>query len=202
MMLALFVASLAAAQAQASSNDVPAKYQAAWDACRNEKLDFSREGVGAELKGCSDLIAATDLNDNEIKAIAHTNRGMLNGQANRFDVAKSEFDEAIKLNPKLAPALYNRALLFSTMGDTKAAVADYTAAISALPKMVEAYINRGIIFAQSGQLDLALADFSKAIELEPGSADNYENRAHLLRDMGRTADADADEAKARQLMKK
>jgi len=195
--LLFFVAVLAGDSAPATSGDVPAKYEAAWAACRNENLKGS---FNHEMTGCGALIAAEEV-DNEIKAIAHANRGMLMAQAGLLVTAKSELDEAIKLNPKLAPAYYNRGMVFEATAHAKAAIADYSAAITALPTMVEAYINRGIIYAQSGQSDLALADFNKAIELEPGSEDLYENRAQLLREMGRSAEADADLAKAKLLMK-
>lgn len=201
-MLVMFVAALAAGAAPPASADVPPKYEAAWTACRNEKLDFSSEGISAEFKGCEALIAAGSDVDNEIKAVAHTNRGMLMAQFSYLATARDELDTAIKLNPKLAPAYYNRGLLRERTGEADGAIADYSAAIAILPKMIEAYVNRGIIYAGAGKRDLALADFTRVIELEPGNADNYENRAHLLRDMGRGPEADADEAKAKQLAKK
>ena len=197
MSVLLLIAALAADPQPALSGDVPASQEVNWTLCRNEKLNMSLE---QELKGCEALIAAEDV-DNEIKAIAHANRGMLMGQMSFFETAKSELDEAIRLNPKLAPAYYNRALIFAATGDPKSAAADYSSAISILPKMIEAYVNRGIIYAESGQSEQALADFSKVIELEPGNAENYENRAQLLRQMGRTVEADADDAKARELAK-
>jgi tetratricopeptide (TPR) repeat protein len=193
----MLLAVLAADPAPAVSGDVPPNREADWRLCRNEKGDISSSD---ELKGCEALIAADDV-DNEIKAIAHANRGMLMAHTAFQMTAKDELDEAIKLNPKLAPAYYNRALLLAATGDPQSAVTDYSAAISILPTMVEAYINRGIIYAESGQSELALADFTKAIQLEPGSADLYQNRAALLRHMGRAAEAEADDAKAKQLAK-
>lgn len=195
-LLALLAAQAAVPPSPASA-DVPPAREAAWTACRNEKLTLA---VADEMKGCEELIAAGDVDDG-IKAVAHANRGMLMGLASQFAAAKEEMDTAIKLNPKLAPAYYNRALLAASSGDTKAAVADYTKAIEIVPVMTDAYINRGIIYATSGRNEAALADFNKAIELEPGSADLYENRAQLLQAMGRPAEAEADLAKAKELAK-
>jgi tetratricopeptide (TPR) repeat protein len=186
--------------ASGMSSDVPAHHQAAWIACRNEKLDFSLESLGNEMEGCEALIAADDVDD-EIKAIAHSNRGMLMAHASFLVTAKDELDRAIKLNPKLAPAYYNRAMVFEATGDRKGAIADYSTAIEINPKMVEAYINRGIARAKAEESVLALADFNKAIELEPGSVDLYENRAHLLRAMGRVKEAEADLVKVKELAK-
>ena len=193
----MLLAALIADPRPTASGDVPTAQEANWTLCRNEKGTIS---VGDEIKGCEALIAANDV-DNEIKAIAHTNRGMLMGQMSFFETAKSELDEAIRLDPKLAPAYYNRALLLAATDDPKSAVDDYSMAISILPKMVEAYVNRGIIYAKSDQSALALADFSKAIELEPGNADNYENRGQLLHKMGRVTEAMADMHMAMELAK-
>src|SRR4051812_15666607 len=134
MMLVMLVAALAADVAPPASADVSAKYQAAWTACRNEKLDFSQEGVDAEMKGCEALIGAGSEVDNEIKAVAHTNRGMLMAQASFLATARDELDTAIKLNPKLAPAYYNRAMIHAAREEMDLALADYGSAIALNPK--------------------------------------------------------------------
>lgn len=193
----VLLAAQASVPAAPASGDVPAKHEAAWTACRNEKGAVSYQD---ELKGCEALIAADDV-DNGIRAVAHVNRGMLMAQASFLETAKDELDRAIALNPALGPAYYNRAMVLEAKGDRASAIADYGAAIERNPDMVEAYINRGIARARSGQQDLALADFNQAIALEPGSADIYGNRAVLLREMGRSKDADADEARAKELAK-
>jgi tetratricopeptide (TPR) repeat protein len=199
MSLLLLLAAIAE-PALNTPSEVPAHLQAAWVACRNEKLDFSSEGFANEIEGCEALIKAKDV-DSEVKAIAHTNRGMLMAQASFLVTAKDELDEAVELNPKLAPAYYNRALVLEATGDPKGAIADYSAAIEINPKMAEAFINRGIARAKIGDLAPALADFNKAIELEPTDADLYENRAHLLHQMGRQNEAEADMVKAKDLAK-
>jgi tetratricopeptide (TPR) repeat protein len=175
MLLLISLAALSGESPTASSPDVPARYEAAWVACRNDKLDFSAESTSAELRGCEALIAA-DAVDDEVKAIAHTNLGMLMSQASFFVTAKDELDTAIKLNPRLAPAYYNRALLHQSINEPDLAIRDYASAIGLNPKMVEAFANRGIIYAQSGKIDLAIADFTKEIELEPNVIDGYSNR--------------------------
>jgi lipoprotein NlpI len=197
MSLLAMLAFLSAEPAAPLSGDVPPAYEKYWALCRNQKGDIS---VLDEIKGCEALIDGDGIDD-EIKAVAHANRGMLMAHTIFKETAKDELDTAIKLNPKLAPAYYNRALLANATGDPEAAVADYSKAISLVPTMAEAYINRGIIYATSGRSELALADFNKAIELEPGSADLYENRGHLLQDMGRSAGAEADFARAKELAK-
>lgn len=197
MFLVVILTIVAANPALAPSGDVPVTHEAAWTACRNEKGNVTFDD---EMKGCEALIAADGI-DNEIKAIAHANRGMLMTQTMFLQTARDELDRAIKLNPRLAPAYYNRAMLKEATRDPQGAIADYSTAIGINPKLVEAFINRGIARAKLGQNEPALADFNRAIELEPGSADLYENRAALFREMGRSDEAEADIAKAKQLAK-
>ena len=176
-----------------ASGDVPAKYEPAWTACRNETLKLSADD---EMAGCETLIAAGNDVDNEIKAIAHANRGMLMAQFSYLATAKDELDAAIKLNPKLAPAYYNRAMIHAAEGEMDLAVTDYSSAVALNPKMVEAFVNRAIIYAESGKTDLAIADFTKVIELEPNVADGYANRGIALARSGQLEAALADFNKA------
>ena len=193
----MMVAAVSADPGSQPVTDVPAARQAAWTKCRNEKGQLS---APIEMEGCDELIAAQDV-DNEIKAIAHANRGMLMMPTLFRKTARDEFDRAIVLNPKLGPAYYNRGLLSALEGKLDEAIADYTRAVTAWPQISEAYVNRAIAYAESGKTELALQDFTKVIEIEPANAENYENRAALYHQLGREPEARADLAKAKSLGK-
>ena len=63
------------------------------------------------------------------------------------DKAIADFTEAIRLNPKLAQAYYNRGMIYRKKGDHDKAIADFTEAIRLNPKDATPYISRGIAYA-------------------------------------------------------
>jgi Flp pilus assembly protein TadD len=88
--------------------------------------------------------------------------------------ALAEYNLAIKLNPKSAPAYNYRGVLKEKIQDIPGGLADYNHAIELDANYSEAYSNRGKL--KSDQLQDpqgALADFNLAIELNPKSATAY-----------------------------
>lgn len=94
--------------------------------------------------------------------------------------ALADYTEAIRLNPKMAEAYYNRGLIRAKT-DMERAVNDWTAAINADPSFAEPYYNRGLVMAEIGEVDLCIADFSKYLELVPDAPQLREVRETLDR---------------------
>ena len=169
----------------------------AWEACRNEQGKLPL--VPDEIKGCEAVIASASATT-EMKAIAHTNRGMIMAQANFFETAKSEFDWAIALDPTLAGAYYNRAILSSdVMREFAAAKADLDKAVQLDPKFADAFLQRGVVNATAGDFKAAVADFDQVIRLQPSDALAYLNRGHAKLELGQKAEGEADIAKAKAI---
>ena len=63
----------------------------------------------------------------------------------------ADYDQAIKLDPNLAAAYFNRGLVHRRSGSADRAIADYDQAIKLNPNNVAAYNNRGIAYADSGK---------------------------------------------------
>ena len=61
-----------------------------------------------------------------------------------------EFDEAIRLDPKLALAYNNRGASYYDLGQYQRAIEDFDEAIRLDPKFVLAYANRGFIYTLLG----------------------------------------------------
>jgi tetratricopeptide (TPR) repeat protein len=74
---------------------------------------------------------------------------------------------AIELNPKYAPAWYNRGNVYRRLGQLDKGVADYSRALELDPKFAMAWNNRGLAYNQLGQPDKAVADCLKAVQLGP-----------------------------------
>jgi lipoprotein NlpI len=88
----------------------------------------------------------------------------------------ADFEKAIEIDPKLAPAYTGRGIAYEKKGDHDRAIADYSKAIELDPKDAHSYYHRGNAYERKGEYDRAIADFDKAIELNPKLAGAYNNR--------------------------
>jgi tetratricopeptide (TPR) repeat protein len=110
--------------------------------------------------------------------------------------AMADYDEAIRLNPKYAPAYFNRGLGFKARNEYERAIADFNEAIRLDPNMATAYANRGWAWRNKNDYTRAIADFDEAIRLDPKYAFAFGERGiayHNKRDYNR-AIADYDTA--------
>jgi tetratricopeptide (TPR) repeat protein len=167
-------------------------------------------------------------------AMSWTDRGAVDYQLMEWDKALAEHSKAIeldrkaekaiadlsyaiKLNPKLATAWYNRGLVYSKLKrwdkaladcsmaielDREAlamvrplivlAIADYSKAVDRDPKDARACYNRANAYKLLKQWDKALADYSKAIELSPNDRQLRQGRGVVLVRLARWKEAAAD----------
>jgi S1-C subfamily serine protease/lipoprotein NlpI len=94
--------------------------------------------------------------------------------------ALADYDRAIALNPKSAPAYNYRGVLKEKIQDIQGGLADYNQAIALDANYGEAYNNRGKLKLNRLQDSQgALADYDLAIELSPKYATAYANRGYL-----------------------
>jgi len=100
-------------------------------------------------------------------AIVHVNKGTDLTEKGQTDAARREFDEAIRLDPTMWPAYYNRARMEMKLGRLNAALADANQSIRMKPKFWSNYALRGDILAKLGYYKNARTDFYKAVELGP-----------------------------------
>ncbi|MBN1813057.1 MAG: tetratricopeptide repeat protein [Anaerolineae bacterium] len=113
--------------------------------------------------------------------------------------AVAHLDRAIALNPKSAPAHYNRGLVQASLGNLQGALVDYDQAIDLDPSDARIYTNRGIVRRDLGDLQRAVDDHAQAIDLNPNDASGYYNRGSTLQDMGELQAAVADYNQAIEL---
>jgi lipoprotein NlpI len=132
------------------------------------------------------------------QAANYTYRGNGYRDKNDLDRAIADFNEAIRLDPKLAMAFLGRGLAFSDKGDNDRAIADFNEVIRLDPKFARAFTIRGIVFRDKGDLDRAIADFSEAIRIDPNSSLAYFARGllSLFAGSAEKALADLDQASA------
>src|SRR5262252_8885046 len=95
----------------------------------------------------------------------YVKRGVERFGKNDLAGAIAEYDQAIRLDPKLAEAYLNRGKARRAAGDLDGAIADYEFMADLNPAMAlsnhdvtQAYLNRGYIRSNRMDLDGALAD--------------------------------------------
>ena len=80
-------------------------------------------------------------------------------------MAASDYDEALRLNPRLVFAWFNKGNIMYASGDYTSALHCYSEALETDPQFASALFNRGITYLRMGNKRQAFADLSKAGEL-------------------------------------
>lgn len=111
------------------------------------------------LEACTKLI---DTNKADFKIFS--SRGNLWGKLQEYDKAISDYDQAIKMNPKIDMTFYNRGFAWAKKGFYDKAIVDYSEAIK-LTKRASFYDSRGAAWHYKGEYKKAISDFNQAINL-------------------------------------
>ena len=127
------------------------------------------------------------------------NRGNLYAEQGETQLAISDLNRAIQLNPDFADAYYNRGVLYAKQGESQLALSDYNRAIQLNPDYAGAYYNRGNLYAEQGESQLALSDLNRTIQLNPDFAEAYTNLGLLYMQLENMEKARINFQKAQQL---
>lgn len=80
-------------------------------------------------------------------------------------LAVADYDEALRINPRLVYAWFNKGNIYYTSGDYTSALRCYGEALGIDPQFAAALFNRGITYLRMGNKRQAFSDLSKAGEL-------------------------------------
>lgn len=152
-------------------------------------------GSGDEVNGCLEMhdsrdprvqqytqtINAVD-SSNIARATAFYLRGTVSESMGNLSCAAKDYDSAIELNPRLAPAHVGRGAIWLNSGNPDRALVDLDAAVGIDPRLAPAHLVRGAIWRAKGDLGKAIADFDRAIEIDSRYVAAYYARAHAWRD--------------------
>jgi tetratricopeptide (TPR) repeat protein len=147
----------------------------------------------------STAIIQSDRETTQNRATAYCDRGIAYGGKRDYDRALADFNEAIRLDPKLAAAYYRRGNIYGNKRDYDRAIVEYSKAIQLDPKLADAYYKRGMVFGAKGDHDRAIADYSEVIRLDPEDADTYYKRGMAKQEKGDTAGANADFERSKKI---
>ncbi len=143
------------------------------------------------IAACSRRISSGELGGRDL-AIAYRNRAWALESKGNNDRAISDYDEALRLDPKYAHALANRGTAWRNKGDHARALADLDEAIRLQPNYAYAVFQRAYTLRAKGDLERAIADYTEAIRLNPNYLDALNNRGNIWRDKGDNDRAIAD----------
>ena len=132
-------------------------------------------------------------------ATAYQARAMAFSQYRQFDLALSDFDRAVALDPNDKDMLFNRAVTFERKGDFDSSIRDLNEVLRSKPDHALAHYERGYVYLHKKDYDRAIEDLSQAVRLKPDNAKAYRDRGQAYRAKGDLAKADADQQKATEL---
>lgn len=111
--------------------------------------------------------------------IAYNDLGSFYQKKFQYDLARKNFDAALRLQPDFSQALINRCDLFRTLNKIDSAIMDGNAAVKLKPNDPDAHMNRGIAFSIAEKNDSAMMDFMFTIRQQPENARAYNNLGNL-----------------------
>jgi tetratricopeptide (TPR) repeat protein len=129
-------------------------------------LCFSYQAVPYDAINACDRLVKAVRQKNELANLLWW-RGSQNSRDRRHQDALSDFDEAIRLNPKMAAAYRARGLVWVERKDDERALADFAQAIKIDPKDDRAFAERGKVQNLRNNMKSAIADYDAAIRINP-----------------------------------
>ncbi len=120
----------------------------------------------------------------ETVAIELMNQGAFKGMSGDKIGSIKDLSEAIRLNPNLADAYYNRGLIYLDLGKYDEGLADFDEAIRLKPEFSKSYHGKGLIYLQIGQLEKALDNFTISINMLPSYGRSYYYRSFVYNRLG------------------
>ena len=120
----------------------------------------------------------------------YLNRGRALMDLGRLDEALRDFDVALELEPGLAYAHWNRALVYIAKNDADQAFAAFDAGFAVASRIpavarARAYSNRAGLHLRLGRSRDALADLQRAVALDPARAEYRRNAEQLAEEIRR-----------------
>lgn len=131
--------------------------------------------------------------------IAYTNRGVDHYRLKQYDLALTDFNKAIQLQPDYAWAYLSRGAVHEVQQKKAEALADYNKAITLNPSFQDAYLNRGNLYKSEGKVEEAITDYSKVIAMNPACLEAWVNRGYLYMNHGKLNEAVDDYSRAIEL---
>ena len=98
--------------------------------------------------------------------------------------AGADFDQALKLDPKLAVVFANRGAAWKSKNNLDRAIKDYDEAVRLDPRNAAFLANRGDLWQEKGDFARAIKDYDEALRLDPRRVAALAGRAAARKEKG------------------
>lgn len=98
------------------------------------------------------------------RARAHSDLAAAYFQQNKFEIALTEFNEAVKIDPTYSPAYNGLGLVYAALGEDAKADASFIKAIQVQPNSSEAHNNYGSFLCARKRYDESIPHFLAAVK--------------------------------------
>ena len=124
---------------------------------------------------------------NNVLPSAYVTLGRVHDALGKNDLALTEFQRALQLDPRNADALTGEAHSYEHAGRPADAEAAYNKAIALRPDYWDGYNSLGLFYDRQGRYEEGEAQFQHAIELTPDNAQAYSNLGSAYIDSGNSS---------------
>ena len=114
--------------------------------------------------------------------LLHNKAGIAYHQLAQFSLAKKEYEQSIKLNPKYAEAINNLGTIYYTEKNYRRAIRSYRKAIGLSPDSASLHSNLGTAFFARKDYAKAAASYQKALSLDPEVFEHHNAYGTLLQE--------------------
>ncbi len=143
------------------------------------QLDKNPKWIDAATANCK---RATALNDR--LPAAYVTLGRIHNDTGQHDLAVSEFEQALKLDPRNADALNGMAHSYENAGRINDAEAAFQKAAAMRPDYWDGYNTLGLFYDRQGKYEQSIAQLKQALALTPDNAQVYLNLGAVYLDTG------------------
>lgn len=165
-------------------------------ACAQDNSARYREcyegGVADRVIAACSVVIGDRAGDKQDIAAAFKSRGDAHDDKGEYELALSDYAEALALNPRDGDVLNSRGATRTALGQYEAAIEDFDRAVTLDPGKSIPLSNRCFAKAALGRLDDALADCNEAVRLHPAHAATLVTRGLVYLKLRRADDAIAD----------
>jgi tetratricopeptide (TPR) repeat protein len=121
---------------------------------------WKKKNIPKALSDCNASIECFRYN-----AVTYNNRAILFCEMEKWQKAKKDFDQALKLSTEYIDAYYGRGICFYEMEKYKEALVDFNQALALNPAHSNPYYGRGLLYLEIDEREKAKADFLVVCEI-------------------------------------
>jgi tetratricopeptide (TPR) repeat protein len=119
-------------------------------------------------------------------AILHNKTGIAFHQMLQFNLARKEYEQSIKLNPRYAEAINNLGAIYYAEKSYRRAIRQYQKALAITPEAASIHSNLGSAYFARKEYPKAAQSYQKALELDPEVFEHHNQYGTLLQERSTT----------------